>query len=389
MKRGAPDHPKMRRLARRLGLPHMAAVGCMEMLWHWASRYAQDGAIGRYDDDDIADALYWTEPAERLITALVEAGFVDRDEQRRLMLHGWSEHCEDAVHATLARARAWFADGSAPNLAKLGKDERAEAESFYVVTNPAISGDFRPPPAPAGRHRPPALASASAIAFTSPLPSVEEGECRGGDAPADAAASPEPPADVEVMPPEAEHEPPLEPHAPPRTAPPLPPPLELEHDSTVETHSLATGPPPAARRSRAQPRTCAPDALSREQRNAIARWVLASDDAAIRAQLGSLDAQIDACLDWHRGKGNQHADWVATVRTWLRKSPAFDAPRGAPARFETPGERAFRGRVEEAQGALELLRASHADERSRAAEKARRRAIHEAAYTQRALPESL
>lgn len=65
MKRGAPDHPKMRRLARRLGLPHMAAVGCMEMLWHWASRYAQDGAIGRYDDDDIADALYWTEPAER------------------------------------------------------------------------------------------------------------------------------------------------------------------------------------------------------------------------------------------------------------------------------------------------------------------------------------
>lgn len=383
MKRGAPDHPKMRRLARRLGLPHMAAVGCMEMLWHWAARYAQDGAIGRYDDDDIADALYWSEPAERLITALVESGFVDRDEQHRLVLHGWSEHCEDSVHATLARSRAWFADGSAPNLAKLGKDERAEAESFYVVTNPAIPGDSRPPPAAAGRQKSPALASASAsaIAFTSPLPSVEEGECRGGDAPADAAASPEPQLIVEVMPPEAEPE-------PPERAAASPPPPQLEHDPTVETQPIATG-PPAQRRSRAQPRTRAPDALSREQRNAVARWVLASDDAAIRAQLGSLDAQIDACLDWHRSKGSLHADWVATVRTWLRKSPAFDAPRGAAARFETPGERAFRGRVEEAQGALELLRAAHADERSRAAEKAQRRAIHEAAYAQRALPESL
>jgi len=134
MKRGAPDHPKMRRLARRLGLPHMAAVGCMEMLWHWTARYAQDGAVGRYCDDDIADALHWTNPAERLITALVESGFVDRDETHRLVLHGWSEHCEDAVHMSLARARLRFADGSAPNLSRLGGDEKENAEAFYKVT---------------------------------------------------------------------------------------------------------------------------------------------------------------------------------------------------------------------------------------------------------------
>lgn len=174
MKRGAPDHPKMRRLARRLGLPHFAAVGAMEMLWHWAARYAQDGAIGRYDDADIAEALGWTEPAEGLINALTDAGFLDHDEQHRLVLHGWSEHCEDAVHIALARARLRFADGTTPNLSRLGGDEKAKAEAFYKVAKTKSVRTACAQKRTKAHAVRTALASASASA--SSLPSVEKKE---------------------------------------------------------------------------------------------------------------------------------------------------------------------------------------------------------------------
>ena len=40
MKRSGIDHPKVKRLARCLGVRHHAAVGILEMLWHFAARTA-------------------------------------------------------------------------------------------------------------------------------------------------------------------------------------------------------------------------------------------------------------------------------------------------------------------------------------------------------------
>lgn len=36
-----------------------------------------------------------------------------------------------------------------------------------------------------------------------------------------------------------------------------------------------------------------------------------------------IEAETDKMLDYHRGKGNQHVDWVAAWRTWMRNAQKF------------------------------------------------------------------
>jgi hypothetical protein len=103
MKRGTTEHPKMKRLAKSLRVNRAWAVGILESLWHWAGRFAPQGDIGRFTDDDIAEAVYWPKEPGVLIESLVESGWVDRDAAHRLLIHGWEEHAEESVRKYLKR----------------------------------------------------------------------------------------------------------------------------------------------------------------------------------------------------------------------------------------------------------------------------------------------
>ncbi len=140
MKRGTPEHPKVFRLAKLLNIPHYAAVGVLELLWHFTARYAPRGDIGKHPDIFIAKALDWNRPTGRkgisphffLINALVEAGWLDSDHQvpcqctpsvpqvtcqwtpsdcqvtcqcvfSRLIVHDWFDHADEAVRKFLSR----------------------------------------------------------------------------------------------------------------------------------------------------------------------------------------------------------------------------------------------------------------------------------------------
>jgi len=126
VKRGTPEHPKTKALARRLGVPWPMAVGTLELLWHFTARYAPAGDIGRFPDEAIAAAVGWPEnrdPAE-LVRALCDCGWLDPHPEHRLMIHDWPDHCEDAVHVFLARRGLTFACGKPPKTSKLSKSER-------------------------------------------------------------------------------------------------------------------------------------------------------------------------------------------------------------------------------------------------------------------------
>jgi len=124
MKRGAIEHPKLRRLMRELGCEKLLAVGILESIWHFAARYTPRGDLGRYTDHEIADAIgYGGDPAG-LVSALVVSEWADASEEHRVVIHGWFEHCDDSVHATLARATQTFASGELPKLTRLSKQER-------------------------------------------------------------------------------------------------------------------------------------------------------------------------------------------------------------------------------------------------------------------------
>jgi len=103
MKRGTIEHPKMKRLARELGIEHLLAVGIMEALWHWTARYAPAGDIGKHSDADIADGIGYRGDMSRLVQTLADVGFIDRCERHRLIIHDWPDHADDAVKKWAAR----------------------------------------------------------------------------------------------------------------------------------------------------------------------------------------------------------------------------------------------------------------------------------------------
>ncbi len=109
MKRGTTDHPKTLRLAKLLQIERWGAVGILESLWHFTARHAIRGDIGRWSDEDICEAIGWEQEPGKLIDALVEAGWLDRDEVHRLLVHDWHDHADDTVKKTLRNRQEAFA----------------------------------------------------------------------------------------------------------------------------------------------------------------------------------------------------------------------------------------------------------------------------------------
>ena len=104
MKRGTPDHPKTEALASLLRIGKAQAVGHLEMLWHFAAKYAIQGNIGKWDDAQIAQRCGWESAngeAPSFVEALVTAGWLDRCKEHRLLIHHWKDHCEQSVKKTL------------------------------------------------------------------------------------------------------------------------------------------------------------------------------------------------------------------------------------------------------------------------------------------------
>jgi hypothetical protein len=137
MKRGTPDHPKMLALASALDIPIHQAVGLLEMLWHFTARYAPIGDIGKWSDSVIANRLDWREDQSRLIQAFVATGWLEKNDKSRLVIHGWSEHSDDAVDKYLNDKGLLYWNGDKP---------RRGTKSRLVATGkPKINSESRQP----------------------------------------------------------------------------------------------------------------------------------------------------------------------------------------------------------------------------------------------------
>lgn len=127
MKRGTPDHPKVKALAQRLKIQLPHAGGILEFLWLYTARYAPRGDIGRFSDKIIAEACGWHRKPDELIAALTSdpSKFLDKSAEHRLVVHDWPDHCDDSVKKLLARKQWTFAqnvqtkDGLCPEKVRL------------------------------------------------------------------------------------------------------------------------------------------------------------------------------------------------------------------------------------------------------------------------------
>lgn len=161
MKRGCPDHPKTIAFARTLGVPRYAAVGLLEMLWHWTAKYAPRGDVGRFSDGQLAEAVSWTDDPAKLVSALVETRWLDAHNKHRLIIHDWQHHADDTTRKYLSRHGLSFIDSvrtkSRQSRDKVGHISEGSPDSVA-----------------------PAVAVVSAVAVAKPLPLPEPPETDNG-----------------------------------------------------------------------------------------------------------------------------------------------------------------------------------------------------------------
>lgn len=137
MKDGAPNHEKMHKLAEALDIKWPHAVGIMELLWHFTSKYCPQGDIGKSTDKHLAKVVGWHGKPSTLVSGLLTAGFVDPCEGARLVVHDFPQHCNDSVHTALYRAGKCFADGTKPKPSRIPVCEREELKALWERTESA------------------------------------------------------------------------------------------------------------------------------------------------------------------------------------------------------------------------------------------------------------
>ncbi len=105
MKAGTLNHIKTKRLKHRLKVPLWQAAGLLETLWQLATECADEGDVGRYSDEEIAGYFEWEGEESELIDALVDSGWLERDDECRLRIHDWEEHAPNYIKDRLKKRK--------------------------------------------------------------------------------------------------------------------------------------------------------------------------------------------------------------------------------------------------------------------------------------------
>ena len=84
------NHPKTKKLAKKLGVTRAEAVGYMHFLWWWALDYAESGELGDISPEDFAETIDWSGDPQLVVDAFVEAKLIDVSPRKGTMsIHDW------------------------------------------------------------------------------------------------------------------------------------------------------------------------------------------------------------------------------------------------------------------------------------------------------------
>lgn len=86
------QNEKINDLAADLGLDADTLVGKLVRLWSWLKTSgSEDGRLGRLPSSEIAAIMRWTKRPDRLVTALVNHGFLSVEDDGGYTVHDWYE----------------------------------------------------------------------------------------------------------------------------------------------------------------------------------------------------------------------------------------------------------------------------------------------------------
>lgn len=103
---GTLNHVKVKRLKRLLGIPLYSTMGVLESIWQLCMECCDEGNIGKFTDEEIAEHIEWHGSAQKLIDALTESGWFDKCETERLVVHDWWAHCPDFIRNRVQKRKA-------------------------------------------------------------------------------------------------------------------------------------------------------------------------------------------------------------------------------------------------------------------------------------------
>ena len=114
-------HPKTIVLMKEMNWSLDMAISKLHRLWWWCADYADDGNISKHDPDTIATAIGCGDmKGDYLISALVKAGFMDKEPNLRL--HDWWSYFGDFLRGKYARSpEKWKAIEACYTVASVAK----------------------------------------------------------------------------------------------------------------------------------------------------------------------------------------------------------------------------------------------------------------------------
>lgn len=100
----AADHPKLRRLAAKLGTSQPLTLGLVTGAWLFALRFAPDGNLGSFSAEDLELAIGWDGEPGAFTRAMIEVRLIDVDEAGTMAVHDWIDHAGSYREASRKRA---------------------------------------------------------------------------------------------------------------------------------------------------------------------------------------------------------------------------------------------------------------------------------------------
>jgi hypothetical protein len=85
------------------GLSRAETVGTLELLWLFTMEQSPSGDVGRWGDMDLEAEMDWRGEPGALVSALVDAGWIDRCGTHRLVIHDWADHLPDFLQKRVDR----------------------------------------------------------------------------------------------------------------------------------------------------------------------------------------------------------------------------------------------------------------------------------------------
>lgn len=103
MKHQVPESMKFKKLMRLLSSSKPLTAGLLELLWVATQKNAPRGDIGKFDNLSIAIECGWDGDADDFVSALIETGWLDEDDEFRLIVHDWKDHAPYYIKGVVAK----------------------------------------------------------------------------------------------------------------------------------------------------------------------------------------------------------------------------------------------------------------------------------------------